>query len=153
MNNYGNPILTIEFPRRKQILEESIQLMQETDKLDTLLFRYDVALEHANWIMEQKAKGLPIYFDVADGEDFEAALDRIRNFHIVRIAMDRFINYKIKILGAKTTKIKRNLTVRMFEFINNCRQSLKEHSSKGKYEASLDKLHNNTEDFYSKNSK
>lgn len=52
MNTSDKLILTIEFPQRKQILEESIQLIQETDNLDTLLLRYDVALEHEIFILK-----------------------------------------------------------------------------------------------------
>ena len=143
-------ILDIEFPRRKQILEESIQLIQETSNLNTLLSRYDVCLEHYYWIMEQKGKGLPIYFETEEG-GFENALNKINNYHIIRIAMDTFINYNDKMLGLKTIKAKDNNTAKMFEFLEQCKESLQPHEKKIEYESKLDKLHNNTEDFYSEN--
>lgn len=145
-------ILQIEFPRRKQILEESIKLIQETSNIDTLLSRYDIALEHYHWIMEQKAKGLPIWFDTEE-EGFENALNRIRNYHIVRISMEKFIKYKKKMYGLKTAKARENNTAQMFEYLEKCKQSLVSHANKGESEAKLNKLHNNTEDFYSDNAK
>lgn len=152
IDSRGKAILQIEFPRRKQILEESVKLIQETGNIDTLLTRYDIALEHYHWIMEQKAKGLPIWFDTED-EGFESALNRIRNYHIVRIAMEKFINYKKKMYGLKTAKAKENNTAQMFEYLEKCKQSLVSHANKGESEAKLNKLHNNTEDFYSDNAK
>lgn len=145
-------ILQIEFPRRKQILEESVKLIQETNNIDTLLSRYDIALEHYHWIMEQKAKGLPIWFDTEE-EGFESALNRIRNYHMVRIAMEKFINYKKKMYGLKTAKAKENNTAQMFEYLEKCKKSLISHTNKDESEAKLNKLHNNTEDFYSDNAK
>lgn len=150
MNAHSKTILQIEFPRRKQILEESIQLIQETGSLETLLSRYDTALEHANWIIQQRAKGLPIYFDTEEG-GFENSLNRINNYHIIRIAMEKFINYKAKMYGLKTAKAKQNNTAQMFEFIEKCEQSLKEHSNKSESRAKLKRLYDNTEDFYSDN--
>lgn len=149
---YNNAILQIEFPRHKQILEESVQLIQETNNIDTLVFRYELSLEHYHWIMEQKAKGLPIYFDTEE-EGFESALNRISNYHIIRIAMEVFINYKTKMYGLKTAKGRENNTVKMFEFIEKCNQLLKEHSNRFESETKLNKLYNNTENFYSNNSK
>lgn len=152
IDSRGKAILQIEFPRRKQILEESVKLIQETNNIDTLLSRYDIALEHFHWIMEQKAKGLPIWFNTEE-EGFESALNRIRNYHIVRIAMEKFINYKKKMYGLKTAKAKENNTAQMFEYLEKCKQSLVSHANKGESEAKLNKLHNNTEDFYSDNAK
>lgn len=152
MNIFDNPILTIEFPRRKQILEESIMLIQKTSNIDTLISRYNIALEHASWIIEQKDKGLPIYFDTEE-DGFESSLNRIRNYHIVRIAMEKFVNYKKKMYGLKLGKAKESNTAQMFEFIEKCNKSLKEHSNKYESQNKLSKLRYNTEDFYSNNSK
>lgn len=149
-NAQTKSILQIEFPRRKQILEESIRFIQETDNIEILLSRYNIALEHYYWIVEQKAKGLSIYFDTEE-EGFENALNRIRNYHTVRIAMEKFINYKKKMYGLKTAKAKQNNTVQMFEFLEKCKQSLKDHLNKNESESKLNKLYNNTEDFYSTN--
>lgn len=143
-------ILEVEFPNYKRILEESVQLIQTTSNLETLLSRYNIALEHYHWIMERKNNGLPIYFNTEDG-GFENALNKINNYHIVRIAMDTFINYKVKMLGLKTIKAKDNNTAKMFEFLGRCKESLKTHENRIEYESKLDKLHNNTEDFYSDN--
>lgn len=150
ITSHDKTILQIEFPRRKQILEESVRFIQETNNIETLISRYDTALEHYFWIMQQKEKGLPIYFDT-DSEGFENALNRIRNYHIVRIAMEKFINYKKKMYGLKTVKAKDNNTSQMFEFLENCKHLLMDHTNRNESEAKLNKLYDNTEDFYSNN--
>lgn len=149
VNIHDKTILQTEFPRRKQMLEESVRLIQETSNIETLVSRYEVALEHYHWIMEQKSKGLPLFFESED-EGFESALNRINNYHIVRIAMEVFINYKKKMYGLKTVKAKDSNTAKMFEHINKSIELLKDHSNRDDSLKKLNRLHNNIEDFYSK---
>jgi hypothetical protein len=145
----NNAILQYEFPSHKRILEDSINLIQTTNNIDTLLSRYDDFIIHYNWIMEQKRKGVPIDYEFhSNGEPFEIGINLFINWHIVRIAQNNIENYKNKIQSLKTYRAKENLIIKSFELIDKCTNALKEHQIKDSFALTLQNLHENIEDLF-----
>lgn len=53
-------ILKIEYPRRRQIFDESVAIVQKTNNFDVLFRRMDAVHGFIKWAFEQQAKGFPI---------------------------------------------------------------------------------------------
>lgn len=139
--------LKAEFPSHKRILDDSVKLIQTTNNIETLLRRYDDALFHYNWINEQKKNGLPVKFECKDY--FPKELNRMTNFHIVRIATNLTNNYKEQLLKLKTDKARENITIQTFKTIEICLSSLKLHTHKAEATKELNDLHDVIEDAFS----
>ena len=56
-------ILKIEYPRRQQIFNESVAIMQRTNNPDVLIRRYSELTDFVDWFFAQKEKGLPLRAD------------------------------------------------------------------------------------------
>lgn len=78
-------ILKIEYPRRQQIFDESLAIMQKTNNPDVLIRRYDVITDFVEWFFEQKEKGLPLKADKTK-EQMNDDIPAFFNFHAARIA-------------------------------------------------------------------
>lgn len=78
-------ILKFEYPRRRQIFDESIKLIQKTNNPDVLHRRYSDIEDFINWIFDMKQKGLPITIQESESE-MRVKLPRFFNYHCVRIA-------------------------------------------------------------------
>lgn len=78
-------ILKFEYPRRRQIFDESIKLIQKTNNPDVLHLRYSDIEDFINWAFDMKQKGLPITIQESESE-MRMKLPRFFNYHCVRIA-------------------------------------------------------------------
>lgn len=133
-------IAKYEFPSHKRILEESINLIQTTKNLETLLGRYDIALEHYFWIREQISNGIPIYFESRG--NFPDELKEHANFHIHRIAENIFKTYKSKIATLKTDKAKENQKEKTMILLSECINSLKQTENTNEWITEINALQN-----------
>lgn len=77
--------LKIEFPRRQQIFDESLAVMQKTNNPDVLMRRYSELTDFVDWFFEQKENGLPLKADKTK-EQMNEDIPAFFNFHAVRIA-------------------------------------------------------------------
>lgn len=78
-------ILKIEYPRRRQIYDESVAIVQKTNNPDVLFRRMNTVRDFVKWAFEQQAKGLPIKLD-KNKEEMQEEINRFCNFHCVRVA-------------------------------------------------------------------
>lgn len=78
-------ILKIEYPRRQQIFNESVAIMQRTNNPDVLIRRYSELTDYIDWFFAQKEKGLPLKADKTK-EQMNSDIPAFFNFHAVRIA-------------------------------------------------------------------
>lgn len=78
-------ILKIEYPRRQQIFNESVAIMQRTNNPNVLIRRYSELTDYVDWFFEQKEKGLPLKADKTK-EQMNNDIPTFLNFHAVRIA-------------------------------------------------------------------
>lgn len=133
-------IAKYEFPSHKRILEDSVKLIQTTKKLDTLLTRYQLALEHYNWIKSQISAGVPIYFK-SNGY-FPDELKEHANRNINRIAQDAYTAYRTKSLTLKTEKSKENLKSKTKILLEECKGSLLSSSGSSGWRFSIESIEN-----------
>lgn len=133
-------IAKYEFPSHKRILEESINLIQTTKSIETLLGRYDLALEHYFWIREQISNGVPIYFESKG--NFPDELKEHANFHINRIAENIFNVHKTKITRLKTDKAKENQKEKSVILLSECLNSLKQTNNTDEWMIKINSLQN-----------
>lgn len=77
--------LQIEFPRRRQIFNESISIIQRTNNPDVLLRRYNEVQEFVSWSYAQRDNGLPVKINETK-EQMNEKLPVFFNFHAARIA-------------------------------------------------------------------
>lgn len=106
--------MIIEYPRRRQIFDESVSIIQKTNNPDVLFRRYDLLTEFVQWAFELKKNGFPIKIEETE-EDMRIKLQTFYNFHCVRIA---------KFMGENAPKSKR------FQTLLDLQKSLKSASNK-----------------------
>lgn len=140
-------IAKIEFPRRKQILEESIRLIKTTNNHETLNTRYETALEQYLWIQNAIDNKVPIYFK-SNGY-FPMELKIAYNLNLIRIAKKHIDNTISKLSTLKTSNAKDNCAVKAFEILEHYNDLLKVAGNQGESENELRKLKIRLEDFYS----
>lgn len=121
-NKKKEAIAKHEFPSHKRILNDSVKLIQSTKKLETLLFRYQQALNEYNWIQSQISNGVPLFFQ-SKGY-FPEELRELANRNINRIAQDAYSAYKTKSTTLKTEKSKENLKSKTKALLEECKDSL-----------------------------
>ncbi|MDD4820283.1 MAG: hypothetical protein PHD21_05565 [Flavobacteriales bacterium] len=139
----------LQFPRRKQILEESMALIQNSNNINVLVGRYNDVVENYNWIIERKNEGMPVIFN-EESCGFISSLNRAMNFHIIRVAKYMYDKKKQEIGSLKTKKAKENRCVELFELIEKCKKSLKNNENKDEAILDLDNVHYKIEELYSK---
>lgn len=137
----------LEFPRRKQILEESIHLIKTTNNHETLNTRYETALEQYLWIQNTIDNKVPIYFK-SNGY-FPMELKIAYNLNLIRIAKKHIDNTISKLSTLKTSNAKDNCAVKAFEILEHYNDLLKVAGNQGESENELRKLKIRLEDFYS----
>ena len=133
-------IAKYEFPSRKKILEESMNIIQTTKSAETLLGRYDIALEQYFWIREQISNGVPLYFESKG--NFADELKDHANYHIHRIAENTFKTYKSKITTLKTDKAKESHKEKTLILLSECINSLKQTENTNEWIAEINALQN-----------
>lgn len=121
-NKRKEAIAKYEFPSHKRILDDSIKLIQSTKKLETLLTRYQQALNEYNWIQSQISNGVPLFFK-SNGY-FPEELRELANRNISRIAQDAYSAYRAKSMTLKTEKSKENLKSKTKALLEECKGSL-----------------------------
>lgn len=75
----------LEFPRRQQIYEESVALMQKTNSPEVLYGRYIDVRDFMEWAAKLKADGYPVNINQTESQAI-SQLNSFYNFHCVRIA-------------------------------------------------------------------
>ncbi|WP_157279167.1 hypothetical protein [Proteiniphilum acetatigenes] len=133
-------IAKYEFPSHKRILEDSVNLIQTTKSLETLIGRYDIALEHYFWIREQISNGVPLYFESKG--NFADELKEHANYHIHRIAENTFKTHKSKIATLKTDKAKESHKEKTLILLSECINSLKQTENTNEWIAEINALQN-----------
>ncbi len=106
--------LKIEYPRRRQIFDESVSIIQKTNNPDVLFRRYDEVCSFVQWAFQLKKEGCAITIDESE-EQMKAKLPAFYNFHCVRIA-----NY----VAVHSLKTKR------FQILRELQDSLKDAANK-----------------------
>ena len=77
--------LKIEYPRRRQIFDESISIMQKTNNPDVFFRRYNEVFDFVQWTFRLKKEGCPITTEKTE-EQMNSELFSFYNFHCCRIA-------------------------------------------------------------------
>ena len=92
MNDFQNNMkplqtatLKIEYPRRRQIFDESVSIIQKTNTPDVLFRRYDEVSSFVQWAFQLKKEGCAITIEESE-EQMNAKLPAFYNFHCARIA-------------------------------------------------------------------
>lgn len=106
--------LQIEYPRRRQIFDESVAIIQQTNNPDVLFRRFEIVSEFVQWVFLLKKDGCPITIEKTQSQ-MNAELPHFFNFHCVRVA---------KYVSEHTPAAKRLKT------LSNLQQSLKQASNK-----------------------
>lgn len=122
-------ILNVEYPRRKQILEESVDLIYNSYVLDTIMGRYDIAMEQFLWIAERMEEGYSIYFRTEEC-GFVCALNRITNIRISSSADKYYSLFIDEISTLKMKRAKENRRSKVLNILSTCGESLKDHENK-----------------------
>ena len=141
MNKYEIAALTPTFESYVRILNDSVNLIERTNNLKTLLGRFDDAMECYKWITSAINSGYPAKFSSED-EGFERSLKREINLSIVRIAKNLYNMGAFKIRGLKTPSSKMKRIDKLIVELNLCLQSLKPHFNKSKAESEINELIN-----------
>ena len=121
-------ILKFEYPRRRQIFDESIMIIQKTNNPDVLYRRYSEVEDFINWAFDMEQKGLPITIQESESE-MRMKLPLFFNYHCVRIAHYIFEQSPQKkkfrllsglLLSLRDTNNKEEAYIEISELINNC---------------------------------
>lgn len=139
-NKKKEAIAKYEFPSHKRILNDSIKLIQSTKKLETLLSRYQQALNEYNWIQIQISNGVPLFFQ-SKGY-FPEELKELANRNINRIAQDAYSTYRSKSLALKTEKSKENLKAKTKILLEECKGALLPSGGSSGWRSSIESLEN-----------
>ena len=106
--------LKIEYPRRRQIFDESVAIIQKTNTPDVLFRRYEEVCSFVQWAFQLKKEGCAITIDESE-EQMKVKLPTFYNFHCARIA-----NY----VAVHSPKTKR------FQLLRELQGSLKDSANK-----------------------
>lgn len=128
-----------EFNRRKQILEESIKLIQTTNSIETLSLRYLEAIEHSSWIKEQISLGANLYFK-EEPDGFNESLNRISNFHIHRLVQYNYKKQMSRINELKSQNAIIENKRKLIELLEKCKSCMKYHENKYEFEMKINIL-------------
>lgn len=139
-NKKKEAIAKYEFPSHKRILNDSVKLIQSTKKLETLLYRYQLALNEYNWIQSQISNGVPLFFK--SKEYFPEELRELANRNINRIAKETYSAYKIKSTTLKTEKSKENLKTKTKALLEEYKNSLLLSSGTSGWRSSIESFEN-----------
>lgn len=139
-NKKKEAIAKHEFPSHKRILNDSVKLIQSTKKLETLLTRYQQALNEYNWIQTQISNGVPLFFQ-SKGY-FPEELRELANRNINRIAQDAYSAYRSKSLTLKTEKSKENLKAKTKTLLEECKGALLPSSGSSGWRFSIESIEN-----------
>ncbi|MBR8720223.1 hypothetical protein IX307_001353 [Bacteroides pyogenes] len=131
-------IARVEFPSHKRILEDSVKMIQTTRKLETLLTRYNLAMEHYNWIQRQIADGAPIYFK-SHGH-FPEELREHANYHIERLAREAYTAYREKSASLKTEKAKETQKIKTKALLERYKGALMSSSKMFEWKHKIEEL-------------
>lgn len=77
--------MQIEYPRRRQIFDDSIALIQRTNNPDVLYRRYDEICNFIKWTWDKKKNGYPLRIDDSE-EEMNERTSIFFNYHAARIA-------------------------------------------------------------------
>lgn len=77
--------LQIEYPRRRQIFDESVSIIQKTNNPEVLFRRYDEVCDFIKWAFQMKKNGLPITIEKTE-DDMKTEVPAFYNYHCVRVA-------------------------------------------------------------------
>lgn len=77
--------LQIEYPRRRQIFDESVSVIQKTNNPDILCRRFNMISEFVKWVYDNIEKGMPIKTDKTQ-DQITVEMASFYNYHSVRIA-------------------------------------------------------------------
>lgn len=117
------------FPRHKQIIDESINLIRTTNNLSVAKGRYETVMTHYEWMQVQKSIGMPLSFD-EEPCGFESSLKRAFNENLLRIVeftYDKEIN---SILKTKNKESRQKKVTKLRAVISLGISSLKTHENK-----------------------
>lgn len=117
------------FPRRKQIIDESIAIIETSNNIKSIKSRFDTVMTHYKWMIEQKSKGMPLSFH-EEPCGFENSMKRAFNENILRIVEFTYNKEMGSILKTKNTESRQKKTTKLRELISSAIANLKNHENK-----------------------
>lgn len=129
---------------RLRIINHSLSLIDKTKNLSTLNSRYELVCEHLQWmtIAGIELSGKPAI-------EAQKMVDDNKNENVVRIAKQAFIDYKNKHYSSKTDKAKENATIKVYQKLDECANSITATSNAQISHNEILILRNKVEDIYS----
>ncbi|MDR3117855.1 MAG: hypothetical protein LBU44_00260 [Mediterranea sp.] len=140
---------TIEYSSHERILNDSMKLIETTNDIDTLLGRYKDASEEWSWMEMQKAKGMPIIIN-QESCGFYSTLNRVTNFHIIRIANFNYAKLQNDVVKLKSKMAVENRVTKLLVLLDKCISSLKYHDNLEKSQAELTTIHSKVRNLINK---
>ena len=136
--------IQVEAKSRIRIVNDSLSLIDKTKNLSILNSRYELVCEHLQWmaIAGIELSGKPAI-------EAQKMVDDNKNENVVRIAKQAFIDYKDKWFSSKTAKAKENATIKVYQKLDECANSITATSNAQISHNEILLLRNKVEDIYS----
>lgn len=148
-------IVKYEYPRREQIYRESLDIIQNTNNIDTFLGRVKDITDYIDWISKNfDTPSLSKYINLSiDGEKVEPEIfwkemNCMLNDNLVRIISHNYAATKNEVLILKQKKAKENRIVKLYESIEKAEQSIFKSENSDEIVKSLNEIHLSVDELY-----
>ena len=136
-----------EYPRRKQIYEESLRIIQKTNNLETFLSRIKDVNDYIGWLSDNfdtpllsQYIQLNIDGESVSTEEFFKEFQAMLNDNILRIALANDESIKMEISRLKQQKSKESRIIKLYGFIEKASNSLFDAQNKEEIEDKLNSM-------------
>lgn len=137
--------VTVEFPRKKQILDESVRLIETTNNITVAKGRYETVMTHYKWMVEQKSKGMPVSFS-EEACGFESSMKRAFNENIERLVGYNYNKDIAAIIKTKNLESRQKKIAKLRDAISQALSSLKVDENKPSIAANIKGYRSNLND-------
>ena len=146
-----------EYPQREQIYQESLNIIQNTNNLETFLGRIIDINNYIDWLSKNfdtpflsKYINLSINGEKVEPEIFWEEMNCMLNDNLVRIISYNYSSVKDEIAVLKQKKAKENRIIKLYELIEKAERSVFEAKNSGETMRRLNAIHLSVDELYNK---
>lgn len=148
-------IVKYEYPRREQIYQESLNIIQNTNNIDTFLGRITDINNYIDWLSKNfdtpflsKYINLSIDGEKVEPEIFWEEMNCMLNDNLVRIVSYNYSSTQNEILILKQKRSKENRIVQLYELIEKAERSVIKAKNSDETMKRLDEIHLSVDELY-----
>ena len=150
-------IVKYEYPRREQIYQESINIIQNTNNIDTFLGRITDINNYIDWLSENfdtpllsKYINLSIDGEKVESEIFWEEMNCMLNDNLLRIVSYNYSSVKDEISELKQRKAKENRVIKLYELVEKAKHSIFKAKNSEERMKRLEEIHLSVDELYNK---